>query len=102
MIKNMLTEGINDEFTPIPLLRRHHHETLWFEDGSIVLATPQVLFRVYRGTLSRHSPIFHDMFSIPQPDAASNQEVLDGIPVVELHDDPEELAHFLSALHDRL
>lgn len=86
----------------LPLAQRKRHNTLWFEDGSVVLSTPDVLFRVFRSTLSRHSPIFRDMFSLPQSSNVPEEETMDGVPVVELHDDPEDLAHLLSALHDPL
>ncbi len=67
-----------------------------------MLSTPDVLFRVFRSTLSRHSPIFRHMFSLPQSSNVPEEETMDGVPVVELHDDPEDLAHLLSALHDPL
>lgn len=86
----------------VPLDQRAKHPDLWFEDGSVVLATSDTLFRVYRGTLSRYSPVFRDLFSLPQPTSTSDQDMLDGIPVVHLYDDPTQLAHFLNALHDRL
>lgn len=84
----------------IPVDQRERHAKLWYDDGSIILATSTMLFRVYRGTLSRHSPFFRDLFSLPQPDAGNNENTLDGIPIVELHDDPTQLAHFLNTLHD--
>lgn len=40
---------------------------IWFEDGNIVLQTESTLFKVHQGVLARHSSIFFDMFSVPQP-----------------------------------
>lgn len=85
---------------PLPLAQRQRHESLWYKSGNVVIATPKILFRVYDGILAQHSPIFRDMFSLPQPTTGPDQ--LDGVPVVHLHDDPEELSHFLRALYDRL
>ncbi len=85
----------------LPLEKRPRHKSLWYADGSVILATPRMLFRVYRGILSQHSPVFHDMFSLPQSSDVSQHDTMDGVPVVHLHDDPTELAHLLSAIHDR-
>ncbi len=86
-----------DDAIPIPLSKRERHSTIWFKDGTVILATSSTLFRVYGGILAHHSPVFRDMFSLSQPDAES--ESFDGVPVVHLSDDTTELAHFLSALH---
>ncbi len=80
---------------------RKRHPSLWHEDGTIILATPQMLFRVYRGILSRNSPVFRDMFSLPQPSTSSDagEDIIDGVRVVQIHDRDEDLEPFLSALH---
>jgi hypothetical protein len=72
---------------------------LWFADGNIVLVAGSSTFKVHRGQLERHSEVFNDLFSIPQP---SNQELLDGSPWVELHDNPFDVFYFLKALYDGL
>ncbi|KAL5537242.1 hypothetical protein ACEPAF_1065 [Sanghuangporus sanghuang] len=46
-------------------LSRHHE--FWFSDGSVVLLAQDVLFRVHKSFLARHSLVFRDMFSLPQP-----------------------------------
>lgn len=75
----------------------------WFEDGNIILVTEesesQVVFKVHRGVLSRHSEVFHSMFEIPQP-AAVNGEVLEGCQVVCMYDLPVELSNLIKALYD--
>lgn len=78
---------------------RKKHDVLWFEDGTVVLSAKTTLFRVYRGILCQHSIVFKDMFSFPQENT-QKINALDGIPVVDLHDDPTELSYFLRALHD--
>lgn len=71
---------------------------LWFEDGTVVLQAGRTLFRVYSGILARHSPIFKDLFTLPQP---SDAETYEGCPLVQLAgDDPAEVSHFLLVIHD--
>ncbi len=72
-------------------------ETLWFDDGNVVLETEGVIFRTYTGILSRNSSIFQDMFALPQPPGA---EVLEGLPIVHLTDSAMDLINFLKATHD--
>ncbi|KAI6039142.1 hypothetical protein EDC04DRAFT_2603393 [Pisolithus marmoratus] len=72
------------------------HLQPWFDDGNIVLVAEGKCFRVYRGMLSVHSPIFKDMFSCPQP--ADQEETIEGCAVVHLQDSASELQHVLRAL----
>jgi len=53
-------------------------------------------FRVHKLVLSMSSPFFNDMFSLPQP---SDQEVVDGLPVVRLSEDAEVLTCLLTMLY---
>jgi hypothetical protein len=71
----------------------------WFSDGNIVLISSSAAFKVHRGHLARHSEVFNDLFSIPQPE---DQELLDGCLWVELHDCPSDVFYFLKALYDGL
>lgn len=93
------------------------HEDLWFEDGSIVLIAKDVGFKVgvllllqiipiyqyiiplqvYSGILSRHSEVFRDMFTLPQPPDAS---LFGGCHTVYLEDHPDDLAFVLKAMYD--
>ncbi|KAJ3558799.1 hypothetical protein NM688_g714 [Phlebia brevispora] len=73
------------------------HDSLWFEDGNVVLQAENTLFRVHQSMLSRNSEVFDGMFSVPRPD---DTEQLEGIPVVKLYDDPYELADFLDVLYN--
>lgn len=75
-------------------------DSLWFEDGNIVLEAEGTVFRIYRGTLARHSPVFEAMLSFPQPGSAVEPESMDGLPVVHMADRAVHLAFFLKALHD--
>ena len=100
------------------------HPTLWFEDGSIIIAanskkhtlfTVTVLFKVHKSILAKHSQIFCDMFKISDdsenqlastnkesttkvPDA-SIQQMFEGLPVVEVHDAAEEWCDVIRAIY---
>ncbi|KAL1938256.1 hypothetical protein VTO73DRAFT_11707 [Trametes versicolor] len=74
----------------------------WFEDGSVVLVAHGYGFRVFKGVLAHHSPVFQDMFSLPQPvlsapspSSRTASEGVDPCPVVHLSDSPEDLRHVL-------
>jgi len=90
------------------------HADLWFLDGSVILRAENTLFRVHISQLSRHSAFFRDLFSLPQPlrgirrrslSVSSSKNVLDGgllegCPVVYLHDTAEDVGNLLTALYD--
>ncbi len=70
----------------------------WFEDGNVILVAKSYEFRVFEGILAHHSPVFQDMFSLPQPVSSALPEgtqTLDACPVVHLSDSPEDLRHVL-------
>ena len=74
------------------------HSTFWFKDGSVVLiASKSAGFKVHMSVLSRHSSVFDDLFSVPQPEEA---ERVENCPVVHVPDEPEDMAHLLFALYD--
>jgi hypothetical protein len=72
-------------------------EKLWFRDGTLVLVTDTLLFRVYSGLLAQESPIFDDMVRLPQP---ADEETIEGCPVVRLSDNGRDVEYFLKALFD--
>src|SRR5882762_5447020 len=85
---------------PRELLPRHLvRSDFWFRDGNIVIIAGSAAFKVHRGQLERHSEIFSDLFSIPQP---LEQDLIDGCSYVELPDCPSDVFYFLSALYDGL
>ena len=83
----------------VPAQEIQKHDTLWFEDGNIVIVTGNVGFRVYRGVLARKSAVFRDLFNLPQP---PDSEVFEECPVVRLHDPAADMARFLGVLYDGL
>lgn len=74
-------------------------EDLWFDDGNVILAVKDTLFKVYRGVLAKASPVFHDMFTMPQPPDA---EIMDGCPLIRLEDAVEDMENFLKVLFNGL
>ncbi|KAL6298858.1 hypothetical protein BKA93DRAFT_743390, partial [Sparassis latifolia] len=64
-------------------------EDFWFADGSIVLIAEHITFRVHQGVLFRHSNVFRDLFTVPQPESDF------GCPVVHLHDSLVDIQYLL-------
>ena len=86
---------VSRELLPGHLVR----SDFWFRDGNIVIIAGSAAFKVHRGQLERHSEIFSDLFSIPQP---MEQDLIDGCSYVELTDSPSDVFYFFSALYDGL
>ncbi|KAJ6519059.1 hypothetical protein C8R45DRAFT_1065863 [Mycena sanguinolenta] len=73
---------------------------LWISDGNVVLQAGNTQFRVHFGLLARHSSsIFRGMKG---PSELPEQPSVEGCPVLELSDDPEDLEYLLQALYDPL
>ncbi|KAF8216730.1 hypothetical protein K438DRAFT_1953636 [Mycena galopus ATCC 62051] len=68
----------------------------WFSDGSVVLQAANTQFRVHWGVLALHSTVFRDMQGLPQP---PDQPNIEGCPVVEISDSPEDVENLLQALY---
>ncbi|KAK7025111.1 BTB domain-containing protein [Favolaschia claudopus] len=68
----------------------------WRSDGNVVLQAGNTQYRVHWSVLALHSPVFHDMHGLPQP---AEQATVEGCPVVELPDDPQDVEHLLTALY---
>ncbi|KAF7353921.1 BTB domain-containing protein [Mycena venus] len=75
----------------------HRIQELWFEDGNLVIQAGNKQYRVYRGVLAMHSPVFQDMFSFPQPPGS---HLVEGCPLVNLPDSEVEVTSFLRAIFD--
>jgi hypothetical protein len=74
-------------------------DELWFPDANLILRAENKLFRVYGGVLGARSSVFRDMVAFPQP-AHPEGDIMDGIPVVRLHDSAGEVEEFLRAVFD--
>ena len=74
-------------------------QTLWFNDGNIVLMAGNIVFRVHQGVISMHSVVLHDMLDVAKPTADGEQ--YGGLPLVKLHDHADTLAEMLGAMYGR-
>ncbi|KLO07214.1 hypothetical protein SCHPADRAFT_881953 [Schizopora paradoxa] len=76
------------------------HDKLWFDDGSIVLATDVHLYRVHKGMLAKYSKVLSDIFEIPTGGAKA--ERWEDIPMVRMvGDKDDEVSVLLKSLYDR-
>ncbi|KAI0702670.1 hypothetical protein C8Q76DRAFT_659740 [Earliella scabrosa] len=75
-------------------------DELWLEDGNLILVTPTVQFRVYRGPLVSQSLVFRDMLSLPQPPVDAASCAPQNVPciTIPMSDSPEDLRHFLRVM----
>ena len=79
--------------------RTEQDPEFWFKDGNILLVAGGVEFKVYRGVLVDRSPVFRDMFALPQLDTDTKSESsIDGCPVIRLSDCPAEVTVFFKAI----
>ena len=64
----------------------------------IIRSSDLVNFRVHKHVLAMASPVFKDVFSLPQPSDDSDESV-DGLPVVQLSEDSDLLKTLVSMLY---
>ncbi|KDR86008.1 hypothetical protein GALMADRAFT_235195 [Galerina marginata CBS 339.88] len=69
----------------------------WFDDGNVILQAENTQFRVHRGIIIRHSQVFRDMFSLPQPEKETLSE---GCPLIHVSDAPKDWENTFSVLYD--
>ena len=89
---NMASSVLENE---VPVVGLEQDEDFWYEDGNIILTTADVAFKVYRGPLVKHSPVFKDMLSLPQPSSSSHAVAC---PVIPITDSANDLRHMLRVL----
>ncbi|KAF8959864.1 hypothetical protein BDZ97DRAFT_1666624 [Flammula alnicola] len=74
---------------------------LWFEDANVIFQAGQKLFRVHRSILSARSPIFNDMFSVPQPAAETQSGTINNdCECIHLPDSEVDVYYFFLAIFD--
>jgi hypothetical protein len=85
------------------------HSTAYFPDGDIVLCARRksfdtlCMFRVDRVYLTRNSSVFRDMLSVSSPPGhGDTPEMYDGVPVIRLPDDADDLGNVLGLLYNTL
>ncbi|KAJ7284451.1 hypothetical protein C8J57DRAFT_1461730 [Mycena rebaudengoi] len=74
---------------------------LWLSDGDLIIRAENFSFRIYSKALAANSTVFADMlpFSPPVGDATDN-EMMDGLPVVHLFDSAAGATLLLKAIFD--
>ncbi|KAJ7776973.1 hypothetical protein DFH07DRAFT_731393 [Mycena maculata] len=74
-------------------------EDLWFPDADLILRAENSLFRVYSSCsiLGARSSVSRDMVAFLQPTDAEG-DIIDGVPVIRLHDSALETEVFLRAI----
>lgn len=87
--------------SPKPNTPISRHEDFWFTDGSVVLVVENTAFRIHQSILSRHSDVFADMFTVPQPDS-NDADHFDGCPIVHLTDPLEDFVDVMKAIYEPL
>ena len=73
---------------------------LWFESGDVVIVAGYVAFRVHRDVLSESSTVLADMLSSLVVSDDSDQEELEGCPVVRLEDSVNDVKHLIRILYN--
>ncbi|KAJ7490351.1 hypothetical protein B0H11DRAFT_1719442 [Mycena galericulata] len=80
------------------------HSSLYLADGNLVVVAPisdgggTAIFRVHQSMLSRQSPVFASMFTLPHPDA--NPDMYDGAPFVRMPDDSKDIESLFKVLYN--
>ncbi|KAJ7676700.1 hypothetical protein DFH06DRAFT_1168850 [Mycena polygramma] len=74
-------------------------DDLWFSTDGLVLKAENNIFRVTKSILAARSSVFRDMVAFPQP-PGDEAEIIDGCPVVHLHDSAADVEVFLRAIFD--
>ncbi|KAJ7608847.1 hypothetical protein DFH06DRAFT_1247868 [Mycena polygramma] len=72
---------------------------LWFSDDTLILRAEDSIFRVTKSILAARSPVFQALFDFPQP-ATDEDDVMEGRPLVRLHDSAADVEAFLRAIFD--
>ncbi|KAJ7182417.1 hypothetical protein C8R43DRAFT_910924 [Mycena crocata] len=75
---------------------------LWFSSDTLVIKAENMEFRVSKSLLAARSPVFSDMVTFPQPvnGETTSEDMIDGSPVVRLHDSGPAVQALLKAIFD--
>ncbi|TBU28434.1 hypothetical protein BD311DRAFT_663467 [Dichomitus squalens] len=79
----------------LPTLVKDHE--FWFDDGTVLIVSRGVEFRVYKGLLADHSVVFKELFSQPHSHhtlSISDEQTI-RCPLVHVTESPQELRHLL-------
>lgn len=78
-------------------------DDIWMSDGNLVIAVPCEdedtvhIFKCHKSILATRSSVFESMFTLPQTETT---ETYEGLPVVQLRDDPKAMKALLKFLYN--
>ncbi|TBU30336.1 hypothetical protein BD311DRAFT_612576, partial [Dichomitus squalens] len=72
-----------------------NHPTLYFDDGNVILTTGRTLFCVHRSLLSKHSPVFRELFE-------QKHDRFRGLTQITMEETREDLEALLGVIYDGL
>ena len=73
------------------------HPDICFDDGNVAILTGSHYSLVHHGLLSRHSKVFK---SLLENLFSQNDHSIEGRPMLQIQDSPEDMARFLKAHYD--
>jgi len=79
--------------TKVNIIPEKNRGSPWFDDGNVILMSPDLAFKVYKGLLSQHSSVFRDMLE------TTATEIIGGCPAFQLADSTADLTSFLNVIH---
>jgi hypothetical protein len=81
--------------TKITIIPENNRGKPWFEDGTLILMTADMAFKVYKGMVARHSLVLREMC-----ENGVVGEVVEGCPAIQLDDSTADLSNFLTVIHE--
>ena len=73
-----------------------NHPTLYFDDGNAILRAGWTLFCVHKSLLSKHSPVFGNLFQ------SNSHDFLRGLTQYNMEETREDLEVLLNVIYDGL
>lgn len=100
------SEDLSQDPLVIKGQRYWKHDDHWYEDGNMAFLVETTAFRLHGSVLSRRSPVMANLLSLPLPappysfQKSDNSDViLEGVPLVVLHDKAGDFAHVLDFIY---
>lgn len=82
------------------------HQRHWYEEGNIAFLFERAAFRLHGSVLSRRSTVMADLINVSRPspsdssaDPDNRNLIIDGVPLVVLHDKAKDFAHVLDFIY---
>ncbi|KAI0638142.1 hypothetical protein C8Q77DRAFT_1089605 [Trametes polyzona] len=74
------------------------HRDYFFADGNVIIQVEDVLYKLHRSLLSKHSPVFRELFMVPQPEGSA-EGCAEDTPIVLSGIEAVNFTRFLSLLY---